>query len=192
MNFKEKEKRLIELYVEFETQALQYKEKAICKPGCAYCCIHFGSVDIITLEGLIIRKRINDFAEPLKKEVKKKITKNRKLKERQQTAQCPFLKKDKTCLIYDVRPFSCRQLYSLRECDGHGPTVHRKAVDLAKNTVKKLQQLDYTGYSGHISFILYLLDKPDFRKLYLAGGLDPGKIMDFGKSHGIIINYRQA
>jgi len=67
-----------------------------------------------------------------------------------------------------------------------------QAVDLAKNTVKKLQQLDYTGYSGHISFILYLLDKPDFRKLYLAGGLDPGKIMDFGKSHGIIINYSRT
>jgi len=192
MNFKEKEKRLIELYDEFETHALEYKEKAICKPGCAYCCIHFGSVDIITLEGIIIRRRVNGFAGPLKKEVKKKIAKNRKLKEKQQTAQCPFLKKDKTCLIYDVRPFSCRQLYSLRKCDGHGPTVHRKAVDLAKNTVKKLQGLDYTGYSGHISFILHLLDKPDFRKFYLAGGLDPGNIMDFGKSHGIIINYSQA
>jgi hypothetical protein len=38
------------------------------------------------------------------------------------------------------------------------------------------------------SFILHLLDKPEFRKLYMAGGFDPGQIMEFGKSHGIIIN----
>ncbi|MBW1717643.1 MAG: hypothetical protein JRJ77_17835 [Deltaproteobacteria bacterium] len=51
-----------------------------------------------------------------------------------------------------------------------------------------MQRLDDTGYSGHISFILYLLDKPGFRKLYLSGGFDPGKIARFGKSHGIVIN----
>ena len=188
----EKEKRLRKLYNEFETEVREYKELSICKPGCAYCCIHFGSVDIITLEGVIIRRRIKSFAKPLKSEVKKKIAQNRKLKEKQKIAQCPFLKKDKTCLIYDIRPFSCRQLYSLRECDGHGPTVHRNAVDLAQNTVKKLQQLDYTGYSGHISFILYLLDKPEFRILYMTGGFDPGQIVEFGKSHSIIINCGQT
>ncbi len=51
-----------------------------------------------------------------------------------------------------------------------------------------MQQLDDTGYSGHISFILHLLDRPSFRKLYLAGGFDPQKIMAFGRAHGIIIN----
>ena len=188
MHFEKKKKRLRELYNRFETEVREYKKLAVCKPGCAYCCTHFGSVDIITLEGVIIRQYVNGFAKPLKSGVKKKIAQNRKLKKKQKIAQCPFLKKDQTCLIYNVRPFSCRQLYSLRECEGRGPTVHRQVVDLAQNTVKKLQHLDYTGYSGHISFILHLLDKPEFRNLYMAGGLDPGQIMEFGKSHGIIIN----
>ncbi len=51
-----------------------------------------------------------------------------------------------------------------------------------------MQQLDDTGYSGHISFVLYLLDRPEFRKIYLSGGFDPSKIMEFGKNHGMVIN----
>jgi hypothetical protein len=66
--------------------------------------------------------------------------------------------------------------------------VHRQAVEMAKKTVKKLQQLDDTGYSGHISYILHLMAKPDFRKLYQSGGFDPVKIMTFGKKYGIVIN----
>jgi hypothetical protein len=37
----EKEKRLRELYNEFETEVREYKDLSIRKPGCAYCCIHF-------------------------------------------------------------------------------------------------------------------------------------------------------
>ncbi|MCG2757626.1 MAG: hypothetical protein L6263_04270, partial [Desulfobacteraceae bacterium] len=66
--------------------------------------------------------------------------------------------------------------------------VHRQAIELADYTISKLQQLDDTGYSGHMSFILYLLEKSGFRKAYLGGKFNPGKIMNFGKSHGIIIN----
>jgi hypothetical protein len=51
-----------------------------------------------------------------------------------------------------------------------------------------MQQLDDTGYSGHLSHILYLLEKPGFRNFYLAGGFDPSRIMKFGKAHGLIIN----
>jgi len=66
--------------------------------------------------------------------------------------------------------------------------VHRQAVELAKKTVKKLQQLDATGYSGHISYILHLIAKPDFKELYKSGGFDPVNIMPFGKKYGIAIN----
>ncbi|MBW1798940.1 MAG: hypothetical protein JRJ21_11215 [Deltaproteobacteria bacterium] len=162
MTFEEKKERLKEIYKAFDREAGEYKKSAICKPGCAY--------------------------KPLKKRIKKKIAQNKKLKEKGKVAQCPFLKEDKTCRIYDIRPFSCRQLYSLRECDGRGPTVHRQAVDLAEKTVQKLQQLDSTGYSGHISFVIHLLDKAEFRDLYLAGGFNPAQIMGFGKTHDIIIN----
>ncbi len=87
-----------------------------------------------------------------------------------------------------VRPFSCRQLYSLRPCEEKGPTVHRQAAALAKETVQKIQRLDDTGYSGHLTYILTLLDDNCFRRLYLAGGFDPAAISAFGKSHGIVIN----
>jgi hypothetical protein len=63
-----------------------------------------------------------------------------------------------------------------------------QALNLAKQTVKKIQQLDSSGYSGHISYILFLLDKEEFRKRYLRGKFKPQKIADFGQSHGILIN----
>ena len=188
MNTQEKKETLKSLYNAFEQAAAEYVSSAVCRPGCAYCCIHFGSVDITTLEGLIIWERINTYPTSLRNTTRKKITQNKRLKERQKIGPCPFLKKDQTCCIYDVRPFSCRQLYSLHVCHGRRPLVHRQAVALAQDTVKKLQRLDATGYSGHISFILALLDRPAFRELYLAGGFNPGQIMAYGKTHDLIIN----
>jgi hypothetical protein len=145
-------------------------------------------VDVITLEGLRIHAWIEDLDPAERTAIRKKIAANRKKKAKNAAARCPFLKSDNTCRIYAIRPFSCRQLYSLRECTGQGPTVHRQAVELAKKTVQKLQQLDVTGYSGHISYILHLINKPNFRNIYQAGGFDPAKIMSFGKKHGIVIN----
>ena len=188
MNLEEKNERLKEIYERFESDASEFKKHAICKTGCTYCCTDAGNVDIITLEGVIIRERVNSLPQPLKGRVKKKIAQNKLEKEKGKIARCPFLKEDDTCLIYDIRPFSCRQLYSIRECSGRGPTVHRQSTELAREAVKEIQRLDDTGYSGHISFILYLLDMPGFRKLYLSGGFDPGKIAKFGKPHRLVIN----
>ncbi len=100
----------------------------------------------------------------------------------------PFLKEDHTCLIYEIRPFSCRQLYSVEKCGPAGATLHRQAKEMAEKTVKQLQRLDENGYSGHISFILHLLDSREFREFYQSGGFDPSRIRDFGKSSGLLIN----
>jgi len=188
MIWDEKKEKLKEIYERFEVDAHEFKKDAICKIGCAYCCTDVGNVDTITLEGLIIIERVNILPQSLKPQIEKKIAQNRLDKEKKNIARCPFLKEDDTCLIYDIRPFSCRQLYSIRECRGRGPTVHRQAMALAKAAVRGLQRLDDTGYSGHLTFILYLLDRPDFRKFYLSGGFDPGKIAKFGKSHRLVIN----
>ena len=188
MDIKAKRKKLKKIYDDFESSAQKFKQGAICKLGCAFCCTHFGNVDVITLEGLIIHEWIDSLNKPRQTDIRKKIVKNMKKKENRAIALCPFLKEDNTCLIYNIRPFSCRQLYSLKECTDRGPTVHRQTVELAKMTVKRLQQLDSTGYSGHISYILHLLDKPEFRKLYKSGGFNPGAILSFGKKHGIVIN----
>jgi uncharacterized protein len=135
-----------------------------------------------------IRERILAL-EPLKRErARKRIRRNRSEKENRRAARCPFLEVDRTCLIYNIRPFSCRQLYSLRPCDARGPLIERRAHDLSRASVSRLQRIDDTGYSGHISYVLHLLDDGPFRALYLSGGFDPGRIVDFGKSHGIVIN----
>ncbi len=188
MSWEEKKQGLREIYERFDRDVYEYKQHAICKIGCTYCCTEVGNVDVNTLEALIIWERLERFPKFLKHHIKGKLAENKREKEKKKIAACPFLKEDDTCLIYDIRPFSCRQLYSIKECRGRGPTVHRQAVALAQKAVRAMQRLDDTGYSGHLSFILHLFDKPTFRKFYFSGGFDPGKIMNFGKSHGIVIN----
>ncbi len=188
MDIKGKRRQLRGLYEDFERDADPFKKSAVCKIGCAFCCTHFGSVDIITLEGLIIHEWIDSRNVQERSDIRKQLTQNMEKKANGAISRCLFLKTNNTCGIYDIRPFSCRQLYSLKDCTDQGPTVHRQAVDLAKLTVKRLQQLDETGYSGHISYILHLIGKADFRKLYMSGGFKPREIMSFGKKHGIIIN----
>jgi len=184
----EKRKKLKELYSQYEKDVAEFKRSAACVKCCADCCIDVGNIDITTLEGIIIHDRVATFEEPLKSEIRARLAQNKMQREKGRLSRCAFLKADKTCMIYDIRPFSCRWLYSVKKCDGASPTIHRKAINLAKQTVKKIQQLDPSGYSGHISYILFLLDKKEFRKLYLRGKFKPQKIADFGRSHGILIN----
>ena len=61
-------------------------------------------------------------------------------------------------------------------------------MELGADTIRSLQMLDDIGYSGHISFILHMLETPAFRDTYLAGEFKPEEITDFGKSHQILIN----
>ena len=188
MSIREKKENLKAIYDRYDSESAEFREKAICKAGCAFCCTDVGNVDVTTLEGLVIRDHLAALPKAQRKQLRKNIEKNMARKEKEKISRCPFLRKNDTCAIYDIRPFSCRQLYSLKECRGSGPTVHREAAARAGETVKALQRLDETGYSGHISFILHLLEQETFRKLYLAGGFDPSRIMEFGKSHGIVIN----
>jgi hypothetical protein len=176
------------IYAAYERSVVLYTSGAICRPGCAFCCTHFGTVDMTTLEGMVIQRWIASRPRADGKTLLRKIDRNRKSKEKGASAPCPFLKPDRTCLIYALRPFSCRQLYSVRPCDGRGPTIHRQAHDAARHTIAELQRLDHTGYSGHISYILYLLEQKNFRQVYLNGGFDPAAIAAFGQKHGIVIN----
>ncbi|MDH5203198.1 MAG: YkgJ family cysteine cluster protein [Nitrospirota bacterium] len=188
MNLEEKKKQLRELYDQYEREVAEFKKAAACEIGCADCCIDVGNIDITTLEGIIIHKRITTFEELIQAEIKERLAQNKLEREEKKLSRCAFLNEDKMCIIYDIRPFSCRQLYSVKRCNGEPPTIHRQAVEMGKQIREKIQQLDFAGYSGHISYILYLLDKDKFRKNYLSGKFEPKKIMDFGKSHGILIN----
>ncbi|MFH1147922.1 MAG: YkgJ family cysteine cluster protein [Pseudomonadota bacterium] len=179
-------KKLNELYASYEEEVAEFKKAAVCTSGCAFCCTDVGNIDINTLEGIIIQERVSTLGEQAE-EINARLVQNKREREKGRHSRCPFLKEDSTCIIYDIRPFSCRQLYSVRLCIS-APVVHRQAVEAARQTVRKIQQLDMNGYSGHISYILYLLAQKVIRNQYLLGKSDPGKIADFGKSHGILIN----
>ncbi|MBE0425446.1 MAG: YkgJ family cysteine cluster protein [Nitrospirae bacterium] len=188
VNIEEKKQKLYAIYDQYEKDVVEFKKASACVIGCADCCIDVGKIDITTLEGIIIRDKIVKFEEPLRSEIKERLEKNRVEIEQKKLVRCAFLKEDKSCLIYHIRPFSCRQLYSVKKCNGAAPTIHRQAIELARQTVREIQRLDSNGYSGHISYILYLLDNRNFRRSYLRGNFEPEKIALFGRSHKIMIN----
>ena len=185
----EKKKRVRSIYDDFDTAAAPYKTEAACGKGCAFCCSDAGSIDITTLEGLVIHDRIDRLPRPRQVAVRKRLAADMKQREQNKPCACPFLLKNRSCMIYDVRPFACRRIYSLRVCsrDQH-PVLSRKVMATGDEAILALQALDDSGYSGHLSYILHMLDTPAFLNAYLAGEYRPEAVMAFGKSHGIIIN----
>ena len=177
------------IYQKYETETAQFKEQAVCGRGCSFCCSGAGKIDIVTVEGVILLDSLQSMPDSHAKKISQGLERDRRRRRKGKKSACPFLDGNGACLVYHVRPFSCRQLYSLRKCDqGDGPLVHKQAVSLAQKVVSDIQQLDDTGYSGHLSFILKLLQNKTFSNIYRAGGFDPGSIQKFGKKHGIIIN----
>jgi len=176
------------IYADYYQRAAPFLAGAVCRPGCARCCIEVGDVDATTLEGLRIRNFLQSLPRPQRLEIAKALARNRRFKQQPGHVRCPFLQKNDTCRIYPVRPFSCRQVYSLTACAEGGPTVHRQAAALAREAVAALQRLDANGYSGHLSYILELLDDDALRAFYRAGGFDPGRIMRFARPRRLSIN----
>lgn len=177
------------IYDAFERQVATYKAHSACGKGCAYCCTDAGHIHVTTLEGLAISEAVSGLTKPQQVKVKKMMAIDLKRREKGQHSACPFLMKNKACMIYTDRPFACRRIYSVKTCSSnHPPHLHRQVMAMGTTTIEALQLLDDTGYSGHLSFILYMLKAPRFRATYLAGEFKPEEVTDFGKSHRIIIN----
>lgn len=192
MNPSEKISRLREVYTEFERMAAPWKSNALCRPECSFCCTHFGRVDVITLEALLIHDWIEGLPEENREPLRAAVAANREFKLNGRAAPCPFLDADKTCRICEIRPFSCRQLYSVRPCSGSGPTVHRAAKGVVDAVVRGLQKLDDTGYSGHISFVLELMGMSKFMQVYRSGGFNPQEVAEAGRKYRLAINRMMA
>lgn len=185
----EKIRGIRELYAAFESEATAYTANAACRKGCAFCCTDAGSIDMTTLEGLVIRARMRRLPRPQQLTVKKALSQDMQKRESGRPNACPFLTKNKTCLIYTVRPFACRRIYSVQACNPNSPPLlSRTVMQIAAETIRDLQRLDDTGYSGHISFILFMLESPKFLSTYLAGDHKPEEVMLFGRAHRIRIN----
>ena len=177
------------IYTDFAEKSAPFREAAACEKGCAFCCTDAGSIDITTLEGLRIRHRIAQLPRPRQSALKKALAKDADRREKGHNSPCPFLLKNMSCQIYDIRPFACRRIYSLKRCSSEqSPVLHRQVMEMAEETIARLQALDDTGYSGHLSFILHMLDTPAFLKVYMSGGFQPEAVMVYGKTHKIAIN----
>lgn len=177
------------LYTEFEEDSAAYRRAAACFKGCAFCCTDAGHIDITTLEGQIIRNAMDRMPRSRQTQIKKGLARDMKKREAGQSSACAFLQKNSACMIYRVRPFACRRVYSLHVCTlENPPRLHRQVMERAQETVTALQRVDHNGYSGHLSYILHMLDAPRFRQTYLAGESKPEEIVAFGKPHGILIN----
>ena len=82
MTWEQKKKRLNDIYEDFEREAYAFKQHAICKIGCTYCCTDVGNVDVNTLEGLIIREQLESFPKALKDHIKERLSENKREKEK--------------------------------------------------------------------------------------------------------------
>jgi Fe-S-cluster containining protein len=186
---KQKIEKLKSIYDAFEEKTAAYRSEAACTIACAFCCTAAGSIDATSLEVLVIREHIGLLPRVRQKSIQKALAQDIRKREAGIVLPCPFLQKNKACMIYGFRPFACRRIYSLHTCSkDNPPMLNRHVMEEAEQTLKELQQLDDTGYSGHISFIFFMLNNPRFLDTYLAGDFKPEEIMDFGKTHRISIN----
>jgi len=177
------------VYAEFEERTAPYRKTAACEPGCSFCCRGPGTVDITTLEGMVIVNRLGCLPKKGRQPIEKAVARDRRLRENNGYAPCPFLQKNSHCRIYDQRPFACRRLYSLKTCsDKQPPLLHKAVMTMAEQSLSRLQRLDDTGYTGHLSYILFMLGNEAFLNTYLAGKFEPERVQDYGRSHGIVIN----
>lgn len=192
MDLTERTVRLFALYGEFERQVAPYRARAVCVRGCADCCIHVGTVAATTLEGMVIREHLEGWSRQSQEAVRRKLRLNRGEKLTKVFAQCAFLDGDRVCTVYAVRPFSCRRLYSVKTCGEQGPVIHRRAMALASRTIEALQHLDPGGCSGHLSFILHLLDKNDFRRTYLQGREVPRQFRTLLERYGLSVHAEEV
>jgi len=106
---------------EFSQTVFELPEDAVCKAGCAHCC-HL-RVGVSIPELLVIFYELQAQATPegldyFKDRIMETLARGNTLTERfwheSQTA-CPFLNNEGHCLIYAVRPFSCRAYHSTDE-----------------------------------------------------------------------------
>lgn len=177
------------IYRAFEKDTGAMTSEAACTSGCSFCCESAGAIDITTLEGLAIRDAMEKMPKSRQKTLTQDFRKEIRKREAGKTAPCPFLMKNKACMIYESRPFACRRIYSHHTCSAEQPpVVSRQVMERADRTIKELQKLDDTGYSGHLSFIIYMLSAQAFMATYMAGEFKPEEVMEFGKAHKIIIN----
>ena len=176
------------LYDRFEAEARDWKAEAVCKKGCADCCRKSSVIEVTTLEGWRIRSFLRGLTPDVARDLYSRVAKDRKNREKGRKTSCPFLSSDRICRIYPVRPFVCRRLYSTEDCGISGPVLHKEVIDLGHRFRDELQCLDPVGYSGHLSFVLGLLEESGFRECWSAGRAKPSAITTLIRKYKLVIH----
>jgi hypothetical protein len=66
--------------------------------------------------------------------------------------------------------------------------VHRRAFIVGQQKEKELQRLDPAGCSGHLSFILHLLEKRASRQAYLQGNWNAEDFKDLIERYQLVVH----
>ncbi len=103
---------------EFTTSVFELPKEAACKAGCAYCCHLRVGVSIPELLVVFDELQVQTAPEGLayfKSRIVETVSKGNTLTEdfwHTTGTPCPFLNHQGQCLIYAIRPFSCRAYHS--------------------------------------------------------------------------------
>jgi hypothetical protein len=69
--------------------------------------------------------------------------------------------------------------------------VHRQAVALGQKIEKALQNLDPDGCSGHLSFILHLLENEAFRRGYQKGSWKVEEFREIIRRYELVVHRQE-
>lgn len=84
---------------------------------------------------------------------------------------CPLLDSDE-CPFYDLRPFACRCMVSIRRCD-IGDAAEMPPFLLTVNTVlmQYIEHVDADGFSGNLTDVMTFMASAENRRHYAEGRL---------------------
>ncbi len=170
---------------------LPLPDEAACDPGCDYCC-HMGQ-EVSIPEALIVFHELKAAATPeglafFRDRVlalDKSGETGRESWWREAQAPCPFLNRegDKTCLIYGIRPFSCRAHHSLDKTVCQKGFEQRQEVDIpcfplfrqftslySMAFMKGTEGLGLAAHGvGFVKALALLFERDDATEQWLAG-----------------------
>ena len=83
--------------------------------------------------------------------------------------RCPFLEEN-YCVFYELRPFGCRCMCSVRRCSEAG-YAEMPPLLMSVNDVfmQFIEHLDADGYSGNLADVLAWMSQPENRRKYEQG-----------------------
>lgn len=84
---------------------------------------------------------------------------------------CPLLE-ERTCPLYELRPFACRCLISRRDCEtaGHAD-IDAFALTVNGVFLQVIEHLDSGGCTGNLTDVILYLSKPEHMHAYRQGRL---------------------